>query len=107
MASGPYGRRRSSDVYYQFGANPIVYVAQWNGMPQPSVRRVGLGSAPTYHVSLGPRSVLHSGPDQSPIDDSAWPKAALGIFEGLSKNEKRLGVAVAAVAAAWYFWKKR
>jgi hypothetical protein len=58
----PYGLQRSAASYYQYGAEPQHYVADWDGMPVASRRAASTRS-------LG----------------------ALGPF-GLSQNEQRLAL---------------
>ena len=66
-----------------------------------------LGNYTTHPVSMsmqsGRRSVLHTGPEQSHLYDALPP--GLGQF-GLSRNEKRLVVGGAIVAALYWAWKK-
>lgn len=114
----PYGSRGASS-YYQHAGMPTHYVYDWSGMPQGSERGAesrALGdylditarfhkdlSGVDYPVSMsmesGTRSVLHSGPEQTHIYDSA-PLGAL------SDNEKKFGIITLAGIAGFFIWKK-
>ena len=118
-----------SSPYYRFGASPRRYAAQWSGSPggiMPGARgavRRGLGSLSSDGFgSLGVLTLEESGaPPELHFPALAdWPavrpagpepldpgEAPMGLFEGLSRNEKRLAVLAAGGAALWYFVLRR
>lgn len=109
----PYGNTGAS-MYYQHAGTRRHYAYNWEGLP-PGPSRAGetralgcddkdfidITAMATYHKSLGDYpvamtaltgrgSVLHSGPEQTRIYDG------LGLFEGFSRNEKRMALAAGA-----------
>lgn len=113
-----------SSPYYRFGSSPRRYAAQWSGAPggimtntRSAVRR-GLGSLSSSHGALGVLTLEESGAPAAHHFPalSDWPavrpagpepldpgEAPMGLFEGLSRNEKRLALLAGGAAALWYF----
>ena len=123
----PFGAGRSANAYYNYGGEPHSYAYDWTGVPPPTARSAEsralagdyldisasfhkeLGDdIPTYPVSLtaetGGQSILHAGPEQTPLYDAAVPPAALGFFGALSRNEKRALLLGGVALAGWFAW---
>jgi hypothetical protein len=118
----PYGNPGAS-AYYQHAGTRRHYVYNWQGLPPgPSyaaeTRALGCDdfvdviATAHYHKSLGDYpvamtaltgkgSVLHSGPEQTRIYDG------LGLFEGFSRNEKRLALAAVVGIAGYLAYRYR
>jgi len=117
----PFGSRRSANTYYQYGGEPRDYDYRWTGLPRASYRSAearGLGAdffdiSARFHKELGDypvamtsesgaSSVLHAGPEQTPLYDAPH---SLGFFGKLSRNESRALVIGGVALAGYLAWK--
>jgi hypothetical protein len=69
-------------------------------------KKADAGKYPTWPVAMtmesARRSVRHSGPEQTQLDDEV---SSLGFFGAMSDNEKRALVMVAIAGAGYLFWR--
>lgn len=122
----PYGRSRSASTYYEHAGAPDHYIIDWVGLPPIGARAAETRSLgdyldiqARYHkvlagysdhpvamtMATGRRSVLHSGPEQTQLDDGTR-LSDLGLIGSLSRSERRFGAIAAAALAGWLAWKK-
>ncbi len=100
MACG-YGYSRGADFYYSHAGFPHSYSYNWKGLADmASGSRASLGEWPvSMTMETGRKSVLHSGPEQTRLND--------GLSGGfsLSESEKSLAKVGAFAAAAYLLWR--